>query len=234
MDNLLEFAKGPLFRLSFAVLVLGLIRIFFLDIRGAYKAYKNTDDRKMPWKLIISRTWEWIFPLKRLRGNFRIYSVFSILFHVGLILVPIFLFAHIQLWDEALGVSWIALSRGWALALTISTIVFGAALIISRMSSETTRALSRGQDYLWLILLLIPFITGFICANLSISPSYYQFYMLVHILAGELIFVLIPFSKIAHCVLTPLSNIICTLAWKFPPETDDKISTTLNKKGAPV
>ena len=41
MDSLLEFAKGPLFRLSFALLVLGLARIFFLDIRGAYKAYKK-------------------------------------------------------------------------------------------------------------------------------------------------------------------------------------------------
>ncbi len=234
MDALLEFAKGPLFRLSFALLVLGLIRIFFLDIRGAHKAYKNTDDKKMPWKLIISRTWEWLFPLKRLRKNFRIYSIFSILFHVGLILVPIFLFAHIQLWDSVLGISWFALPHNWALWLTISTIVFGAALFISRMSSKTTRALSRGQDYLWLILLLVPFISGLVCANLNVTPSYYRFYMLVHILSGELIFVLIPFSKIAHCVLTPLSNVICTLAWKFPPETDDKISITLNKKGAPV
>ncbi len=234
MDALLEFAKGPLFRLSFALLVLGLIRIFFLDIRGAYKAYRNTDDKKLPWRLIISRTWEWLFPLKRLKGNFRVYSIFSILFHTGLIVVPIFLLAHIQLWQQALGVSWIALSHGWALWLTISTIVFGGALFISRLSNKTTRALSRGQDYLWLILLLIPFITGFVCANLSVSPSYYRFYMLVHILSGEAIFVLIPFSKIAHCVLTPISQVICALAWKFPPDTDDKISTTLNKKGAPV
>ncbi len=234
MDALLEFAKGPLFRLSFALLTLGLARIFFLDIRGAYKAYKNTDDKKMPWKLIVGRTWEWLFPVKRLRKNFRIYSIFSILFHIGLIMVPIFLFAHIQLWNNALGVSWMALSHSWALWLTISTIVFGTALFISRLSNKTTRALSRGQDYLWLILLMIPFITGFLCANLNVTPSYYRFFMLVHILSGELIFVLIPFSKIAHCVLTPLSQVICTLAWKFPPGTDDKISTTLNKKGAPV
>jgi nitrate reductase gamma subunit len=234
MDTLIDFAKGPLFRLSFALLVLGLIRILYLDISGAYKAYKKTDDRKMPWKLIISRTWEWLFPLKRLKGNFRFYSIFSILFHIGLIIVPIFLFAHINLWEISIGLSWPALPYGWALWLTISTIVFGTALLISRITTGTMRALSRGQDYLWLLLLLIPFVTGFICANLSVSPSYYQFFMLMHILSGDLIFILIPFSKIAHCVLMPLSQIICTLAWKFPPDTDDKISTTLNKKGAPV
>lgn len=234
MDSLIDFAKGPLFRLCFALLVLGLIRIFFLDIRGAYKAYKKTDDRKIPWKLIMSRTWEWLFPLKRLKGNFRFYSIFSILFHIGLIVVPIFLFAHINLWNSSIGISWIALPYNWALWLTISTIFFGAALIISRLVTDTMRALSRKQDYLWLVLLLIPFITGFICANLNVSPDYYQFFMLMHILSGDLIFVLIPFSKIAHCVLMPLSQIICTLAWKFPPDTDDKIATTLNKKGAPV
>ncbi len=234
MDTLIDFAKGPLFRLSFALLVLGLIRIFYLDIRGAYKAYKKTDDRKMPWKLIISRTWEWLFPLKRLKGNFRFYSVFSIIFHIGLIIVPIFLFAHINLWESSIGLSWPALPYSWALWLTISTIVFGIALLISRLSTANMRALSRGQDYLWLLLLLIPFVTGFICANLSINPSYYQFFMLMHILSGDLIFILIPFTKIAHCVLMPMSQIICTLAWKFPPDTDDKISTTLNKKGAPV
>ena len=118
----------------------------------------------MPWKLIISRTWEWLFPLKRLQENFRIYSVLSILFHIGLIMVPIFLFAHIRYgtmhWNIMAG----AFSR-WALWLTMGTIIFGSALFISRLSNRTTRALSRKQDYLWLILLLIPFITGFVCAQ---------------------------------------------------------------------
>jgi hypothetical protein len=58
--------------------------------------------------------------------------------------------------------------------------------------------------------------------------------MLLHILSAELIFILIPFTKIAHCVLMPISQLICTLGWKFPADTDDAICTTLNKKGAPV
>ncbi len=234
MTPFLEFAKGPLFRLCFVIMLLGLARIIFLDIWAAYKAYKKAGDKKMPWKLTLSRTWEWIFPIKRLRHNFQIYSVLSILFHIGLILVPIFLFAHIQLWKGALGISWPALPYGWAFWLTISTIVFGISLYVGRLVIKQAKMLSRKQDYLWLILLLIPFITGFVCANLSISSGSYQFLMTVHVLAGELIFILIPFSKIAHCVLQPLSQLVSTLAWKFPPATDDDICTTLNKKGAPV
>jgi nitrate reductase gamma subunit len=234
MAALLEFVRGPLFRLCLAIMLLGLARILFLDILAVFKAYKKTGDKKMPWRLIISRTWEWIFPVKRLSNNFQVYSVLSILFHIGLILVPIFLFAHIQLWKESIGISWPALPYSWAFWLTISTIVFAVALFAGRLVIKQARMLSRKQDYLWLILLLIPFVTGFICANLNISPQSYQFFMLVHILSGELIFILIPFSKIAHCVLAPFSQVVSALAWKFPPETDDDISTTLNKKGAPV
>ncbi len=234
MNDFLEFAKGPLFRLCFMIMLLGLARIIFLDLWGDYKAYKKAGDKKMPWKLIISRTWEWLFPVKRLTRNFRVYALFSILFHIGLIIIPIFLFAHIQLWKQSVGISWPALPYTWAFWLTIGTIIFAVSLFIGRLVIKQTKDLSRKQDYLWLILLLIPFVSGFICTNLNISPQNYQFFMLVHVLSGELIFILIPFSKIAHCVLGPLSQIISALAWKFPPATDDDICTTLNKKGAPV
>jgi nitrate reductase gamma subunit len=234
MESSLEFVRGPLFRLCFTIMVLGLCRIFFLDIWSVYKAYKKACDKKMPWKLIIGRSWEWIFPIKRISNNFQVYSVLSILFHIGLILVPIFLFAHIQLWKGSVGISWPALPYNWSLWLTISTIVFAISLFAGRLIIKQARTLSRKQDYLWLILLMVPFLSGFICANLNIDPQSYQFFMLLHILSGELIFILIPFSKIAHCVLAPLSQIISTIAWKFPPETDEDICTTLNKKGAPV
>jgi nitrate reductase gamma subunit len=234
MNEFLEFAKGPLFRLCFMIMLLGLARIIFLDLWGAYKAFKKAGDRIMPWKLIISRTWEWLFPVKRLSRNFQVYSVLSILFHVGLIIVPIFLYAHIDLWKQSVGISWPVLPYGWALWLTVATIIFAISLIAGRLIIKQARALSRKQDYLWLILLLIPFLTGFICANLNISPETYQFFILVHVLSGDLIFVLIPFSKIAHCVLEPLSQLVSTLAWKFPPESDENICITLNKKGAPV
>jgi nitrate reductase gamma subunit len=234
MEYFLDFARGPLFRLCFALMVLGLARIFFLDTWAAFKAYRKAGDKKMPWKLIISRQWEWIFPVKRIVHNFDFYSVFSILFHVGLIVIPIFLFAHIELWKESVGISWFALPYDWSFWLTAGTIFFMAVLFISRMAVKSIRALSKRQDYLWLILLFIPFATGFICANLNINPQSYKFFMLMHVLSGDLIFILIPFSKIAHCVLFPLSQIISSLAWKFPPETDDDICTTLNKKGAPV
>ena len=234
MEAFLDFARGPLFRFSFTIMVLGLLRIIALDLYGVFEAYRRAGDKVLPWGLIVRRTLQWFFPVNRVFRGRPIYSLVSILFHVGLILVPIFLFAHIQLWENGLGFAWPALSKSVADWLTISTIVFALALFLGRIGFRPSRFISSLQDYLWPLLLIIPFVTGYICANMAVSSSIYQLSILVHILSGELIFILLPFTKMAHCVLMPFSLLISNVAWKFPAGTDDAVCTTLNKKGAPV
>jgi nitrate reductase gamma subunit len=234
MDGILDFARGPLFRFSFAILVFGLLRILALDLYGAYEAYRRAGDKTLPWRLITRRSFQWFFPVNRVFRNRPFYSVFSIVFHIGLLLVPIFLFAHVQLWQKTIGISWPSLPKVWADWLTACTVVFAVALFIGRVLSRSSSFLSRKQDYLWPLVLIVPFVTGFICANANIGPNGYRLAMLIHVLSANLIFTLIPFTKIAHCVLMPLSQFISNLAWKFPANTDEDICTTLNKKGAPV
>ncbi len=234
MDALLEFARGPLFRFSLAVMLLGLFRVIALDIVAAFLAWRKAGDKDIPWPWIIKRTINWIIPVNRVMVNRPFYSVFSILFHVGLLAVPLLLFAHVELWKGVLGFGWLTLPKAWADWLTISTIVFGVALIIGRVSHKASRFISRKQDYLWPIVLLIPFTTGFICANLTVDPATYKVAMLMHVLSADIIFILLPFTKIAHCVLFVFSQLISSLAWKFPPTPDNDVATTLHKKGAPV
>jgi nitrate reductase gamma subunit len=234
LEGILEFAKGPLFRLTFALMILGLLRILILDIWGTVEAYMRAGDKKIPWGDAFRKAVYWLFPVNKATRNRPVYSLISIFFHIGLIVVPIFLYAHVQLWKSGLGISWFTLNKSWADILTVATIIFGIVLLIGRVASGNSRFISRKQDYLWPVLLIIPFITGFICANIVSYPPTYQIFMLIHVLSGELIFVLIPFTKIAHCVINPLSQFIITLAWRFPAETDEAVVTTLNKKGEPI
>jgi len=234
MEGFLDFARGPLFRLTFALMVLGLLRILVLDIWGLYEAHRKAGDRKMPWGLAISRSLEWLFPIKRLGHRRPLYSVVAILFHIGLILVPLFLFAHVQLWKGAFGFGWFTLSKTVADILTIVTIAGGIGILAGRVFVRESRFISRKQDFLWPVVLVIPFITGFVCANLGVSPQLYQILMLIHVLCGELIFLLLPFSKLAHCVIMPLSQFVMVVAWHFPANTDEDVCITLGKKGAKV
>jgi nitrate reductase gamma subunit len=234
MEALLDFACGPLFRFCFAVMVLGLLRVLILDLINLRQAYRRAGDKSVPWKRTIVKSLEWFVPVKRVFNNRPLYSLFSILFHVGLLLVPIFLVAHVRLWPQVVSDWWPALPKFWSDLMAITTIIFALLLLLGRWLSRASSALSRKQDYLWPVLLLIPFVTGLICAQTSVNPKGYQISMLLHALSGNLIFILIPFTKIAHCVLMPMSQFVAAIAWKFPPKTDEAVCATLNKKGAKV
>jgi len=234
MQELLDLARGPLFRFSLAVMLLGLARVLALDLIAAWGAYRRAGDKTLPWGFIGRRTLQWMFPVRRLFVSRPLFSLISILFHIGLLLVPLFLFAHVELWRGAIGFGWPALPKFLADWLTLGFIVCALGLVIARVSSRASRFISRPQDFLWPLVLLVPFVSGYACANLGLGPALYRIGMLAHVLSAETIFVLLPFTKIAHCVLMPFSQLISNLAWKFPADTDDLVCTTLNKKGAPV
>jgi|YelNatPaOPRAMG01_1025707.scaffolds.fasta_scaffold00093_43 nitrate reductase gamma subunit len=234
MQSIIDFARGPLFRLCFTIMLLGLLRVLFIEFWGIYKAYSKACDKQIPWRLVLSRTFEWLIPARKLVKSGDVYSFVSILFHIGLIAAPVFLFAHITLLKSSIGIGWLSLPYKFEFWLTLSTIILSFFLLVLRIARRTIRLLSRPEDYLWLILILFPFVTGFVCANIDISATLYEFLMAVHVISADLIFALIPFTKIVHCVLAPFSQFVDALAWKFPARTDEDIALTLNKKGIPV
>lgn len=231
MEELINFAKGPLFRFSFAVLILGLMRLVFLTITNGLTAKKKAKDKPLPKKFVRKLTWGFVLPLRAFRVK-PVYGFVSILFHIGLLITPIFLFDHALLIDNSIGFSWIAvsLSKSTADILTIATIVTGVLLFLMRLSNKFSRFLSRTQDFLWPLLLLIPFVSGMICAQLTVSPAAYQVFFLIHILSGCLIFILIPFTKIAHCILLPFGQWITARVWKLDPNGGENTLITLDKK----
>ncbi|MCL5991980.1 MAG: hypothetical protein M1419_07755 [Bacteroidetes bacterium] len=232
MEELLDIAKGPLFRFSFAIMILGLIRVFVLSLINGCEAKKKAKDKSIPKGYVRKMTFGFLFPLRAFRVK-PVYAFVSILFHIGLLITPIFLFDHALLFQNSIGISWIDLTLSKQLAdwLTILTIITGIILLLIRLSSKTSRFISRNQDYLWPLLLLIPFISGLVCAQFTVEPDVYNIFMLIHILSGCLIFILMPFTKIAHCILLPLSQWITARAWKFPPDAGEKVYIDLGKEG---
>ena len=87
---------------------------------------------------------------------------------------------------------------------------------------------------LWPLLIVIPFVTGYVASNAFIAPRTYQQMVLVHIYAGDLIMLMIPFTKIAHCVLMPLSQLVTSVAWKFPAGAGDRVLETLGFSDRPT
>lgn len=233
MEAWIEFGRGPLFRLAFALMVLGLLRAVMLTILEIAEALRRSRDRRLPWKDIVRQTAAWLVPFGRLWRKRPLYSTVSFVFHLGLIPVPLFLAAHVLLWKKSTGFAWPALPRDIADTLTLVTIATGLVLFISRVANRRTRALSRFQDYFWPVLLVIPFITGYFCSHTALRPEAYQQLMLLHTYSAVLILTLMPFTKIAHCVLAPLSQLVSTVGWKFVAGAGDKIAATLGYADRP-
>jgi len=233
MESFLEFARGPLFRLTFLIMVLGLLRHLLLIIFGMLQAVHRAADPVPPYSAPFSKltkiTFGWLFPVNHI-NNRRMYSLVSIIFHVGVILVPIFLFAHIQLWRRGIGFGWPAISNGIADILTLITITAGILLFVGRVASRDSRFISRPQDYLLTWLLIVPFISGYLAMHPHLLPFSYTLMMIIHVVSAELIFVLIPFTKITHCILYPLAHYASNYAWRFVPNGGDKVARSLGKE----
>jgi len=234
VESMLEFARGPLFRFTFALMVLGLARLVLLTVYGVVRTYILAGDKRLFWPVIRQRTLWTLFPFSRLHRTRASYSILSFAFHVGLIIVPIFLFAHVHLWQRGIGISWPALPPLAADVLTILTIFAALALFSLRAASSLSRTLSRAQDYAWPLLLILVFVSGFLASHPPWCPVDYRVMLLVHILSAELIFVLMPFSKIAHCVLIPFSQLVSDLGWHFPATAGKDVCRALGKESTPV
>jgi len=226
----LAFAKGPLFRLSLMVMILGLGRLLFIALAGMFQAYRRAGNKSLDGFQIARQTAAGVIPSFRLDGIRWIFSAGSFFFHLGLIIVPLFLHGHIQLWEKGIGLSWPALPMVWADRLSILVIATGAGLLVGRISYAPSRSISRLQDFLLPFFILLAFISGVLASHPQWTSFSYNSTLLVHVLSGNILLLLLPFSKLAHFILWPFRHLATELAWRFPPEAGSKILSTLEKE----
>jgi nitrate reductase gamma subunit len=148
------------------------------------------------------------------------------------LLTPFFLLGHITL--LGLPTWWPVLSPELADVLTVATILAIGVLIGLRVSTKASRALSRFQDLALLVILFAAVGFGFAAANPGFSPFAARSMLLLHILAANLVLILSPFSKIAHCVLYPMLQLVFQLGWHFPAQTGRHVAVALHKENEPI
>jgi nitrate reductase gamma subunit len=233
MTEWLAFARGPLFRFSFAVMVLGLGRHVAVTIWGLVRAFRLSDDKNVSWRQAMRQTFDWLVPVRHLRQRW-FYSLMSVIFHICVIMVPIFLLIHIRLLQKSIGVSWWALPMVAADVLTLTTVATLLVLISGRVGNSAARGISRVQDYLIPALIMVPFLSGFLAAHPTLNPFPYNPTLLVHILGADLCILLVPFTKLAHMVLLPLSQLPSELAWRFPPDYPERVARQIGTEGRAI
>jgi len=234
MESAIAWAQGPVFRFAFAFMVLGLIRHVGLTLWEMARAMRRAGDKKLPYRQMLIATAKWLFPVDKLKDRLFL-GLTSVLFHVAILIVPILLAGHIALWSRGLGISLPAvLPNRAADLLSIVAVVTAVALVIQRVASKATRSLSRFQDYALPLIVALPFASGILVMHPVLNPFSYEAMLLVHVMSANVLFVLIPITKLSHMVLIPSVQVVSEVAWHWPPDAGSKLAVTLGKENEPI
>jgi len=130
-------------------------------------------------------------------------TILFFLLHFGLLFTPVFLKAHNMILKERWGISLFTLPEFVADILTLLVIGTAVVLILRRIALSEVRILTTAYDYLIIAIAVAPFITGYL-AHCQVSN--YNFWLILHILTGELWLIAIPVTKLSHFILFFLSR----------------------------
>jgi len=122
-------------------------------------------------------------------------TLITSVFHVCLIVVPLFLLGHNVLLDQAWRLSLFSFPEPLSDVLTLVILICGAYFLGRRLFLPRVRAITSIYDYIVLLIAIAPFLTGFLAYHQWFD---YQTLIFLHILSGEVMLITIPFTKLGH------------------------------------
>lgn len=190
---LLNWSRGPAFEAALLIFIFGmLVRILEIYLLGRNKdlAQARAKSAAGGFLTIVSRT----VPA---RGTWKLHLP-GYIWHIGFLLIFIFLAPHILIVKHYLGLTWSAWANSIIDIITIVTMAALTFLLFTRFTDPVRRSLSRFEDYLVWILTFLPLATGYMAMHrLGID---YTWMLALHILSVNLLLVFFPFTKLTHAV----------------------------------
>lgn len=200
MHAVYGFVVGPLAWIAGAVFVFGSI----------YKIYRMYDlaRKKDPFvieymslKYGLRSILNWSIPFNPVNSRKHPFvTIVTFLFHFCLLFTPVFLTAHVILWDYYHGISFWSLPEHAADVMTVIVILSCVFFGVRRFIRPEVRYVTTVQDWLLLVVVLMPFLTGFLAYH---QIGNYKFMIILHILCGEIWLASIPFTRLSHMLLAP-------------------------------
>jgi nitrate reductase gamma subunit len=203
MHGIYNFVRGPLAWVAF-ILFFGGILYRLISMLLLARKKDNVVFEYFSLYYGLRSILHWIIPFANTNSKARpIFTIFTFAFHICLLVAPIFLLAHVILWDESFNISWWSLSDGVADIMAIIVIVACGYFLWRRLTQPEVKFVTSASDYLILSIVAAPFITGFLAYHQWVE---YKFILILHIISGEIMLVAIPFTRLAHMIYSPFTR----------------------------
>jgi nitrate reductase gamma subunit len=210
-----DFVRGPLVWIAFIVFFGGLI----FQVMQFFKLTRKKDRAFLPSETNHHKGWStesvrrWIESLGgTILGTHPVMTIVTFVFHVCLFLTPIFLLAHSILFYESWGIAPWSLSESTTDLLTVVVLLCGAFFLLRRIFVRRVRAITTAYDYLILFIAVAPFLSGYMAYHQWFN---YKTILIAHILAGEAMLIVIPFTKLGHMLFFFLYRFLIGSEYSF-------------------
>lgn len=210
--ELLEFARGPALWASLAILLAGVAwRIWaILRIRTMTDLSEPRSTRLLAgaWGTIIGR----MVPKREFRNSATLATSNAYVYHVGLAVIAFGYLPHVYFIERLTGLWWPPLPPAIVYPAVALTIVSLLIALMYRLTDPVLRLISSFDDYFSWFVVFLPLVTGMAALNQPYvpgavqGPSPYPLLLAIHLLSVELLFVWLPFSKLAHAFLVFISR----------------------------
>jgi hypothetical protein len=197
------FVEGPLLWVAFLTFIIGsLVRvaIFFSLSRKRDKVIYQY----FSWKYVLATYARWVLPINKDVIKDPVFTILAYIFHICLIVLPIWLAGHINLWEESrFEWYWTPIPDGVADWMTLIFLGIALFFLLRRIISADIRLISTVSDYLLLLVTALPFLTGYFLTHGTLDSISFlgENMQLFHMLSAELMLILIPFTKLSHFIL---------------------------------
>ena len=196
-----NFITGPLLWFSFVFFFVGCLVRVVLYIKGLdWRLDRVTYTKNVSFGIrgALRSVIFWLIPYgtqswRRNPG----YTLLFFVFHFALIVTPVFLAAHNIILMERWGFRFFTLPDGVSDVLTLTVILSAVVLLLRRIALPHVRIITETKDILALLISVTPFVTGFLAYHQIRNP---EFWLIVHILSGEVMLIAIPLTKLSHVV----------------------------------
>jgi nitrate reductase gamma subunit len=203
MHGIYQFVSGPLARLAFTVFVVGslyrLVQMFVLVYRKEKFIFSF-----MSWKYSLRSIFHWIIPFAAVNmQKHPILTLVTFTFHICLLVTPVFLLSHSVLWDEYWNLRWWSLPDALSDIMTLAVVACCVFFWVRRLKQPEVRYLTTSSDFVILAMVAAPFVTGFAAYHQWID---YPFFMVFHVLSGDILLMAIPFTRLSHMLFSPFTR----------------------------
>ncbi|MFO7749005.1 MAG: hypothetical protein R6V54_02810 [Desulfobacteraceae bacterium] len=203
-----DLARGPLVWISFGIFLMGSVyrsmQILALTrIRGSGQEVPDRTIKDVPWVSVQADEKKGVYqrfvmPLKfTVFGRHPVFITVTFIFHLLLFAAPLFLLAHNILLDNALGISFFSFSEQTSNTMTVVLLACILFFLLRRFFLPGVRAITYLEDYMMLLMVTLPFLTGFLAFHQIFD---YQWMITLHMGTGLVMIAAAPFTKIFHMI----------------------------------